>query len=227
MKKIAAGMLGLCLVVVVLSSGCTEKKIGSEATLEMGVAGIAALADSHVKNSVTMLEVLAATKEVQSGDWEAMLPLLTKADEVMLPGPKWFGVPDGSYYVVGMGKTDKNISDRAYFSVVMSGSNTHSELVVSRSTGKKVLVVAVPVIREGEVIGILGISVSLEDLSSIIREQLKLSGGMVFYAVTAENKVALHTDKEMIFGDEPEPLENSVELIAPFTGWRIALGTKN
>jgi hypothetical protein len=226
MKKIA-GMLGLFLALVVVASGCSTGEVSLDAKLEMGVAGIAALADSHIKISLTMLEVLAATKEVQSGDWETMLPILTKADEVMVPGVRWFSLPDGSYHVVGMGKTDKNIADRAYFSVVMSGENTYSELVVSRSTGEKVLVVAVPVIREGVVIGVLGISVFLEDLSGMISEQLNLSEDMVFYAVNAENQVALHTDKEMILGDTLGSLEHSVSLTAPFTGWRITLGNNN
>lgn len=225
-KKIT-GILGLCLVLLILASGCNDKEISPETNLEMGVAGVAALTDSHIENCVNTLEVLATTEEVKSGDWEIMLPLLTKADEVMVPGPKWFGLPDGSYYVAGMGKTDKNIADRAYFPVVMSGSNTYSELVVSRSTGEKVLVVAVPVIKEGEVVGALGISVFLEDLSDIISEQLKLSDDIVFYAVTAEKQVALHTDTEMILEDKPESPENSVSLTAPFTGWRITLGYNN
>ena len=226
MKKITI-ILGLCLVLLILASGCNDKAISSEINLEMGVAGVVALTDSHIENCVNTLEVLAITEEVKSGDWETMLPLLTKADEVMLHGPEWFCLPDGSYYVVGMGKTDKNIADRAYFPVVMSGSNTCSELVVSKSTGEKVLVVAVPVIKEGEVVGALGISVFLEDLSDIISEQLKLSDDIVFYAVTAENQVALHTDTEMILEDEPESLEYSVSLTAPFIGWRIILGYNN
>jgi methyl-accepting chemotaxis protein len=225
MKKIA-GMLGLFLAVVVLASGCTKGKVSPEANLEMGVAGLASLTDSHIKDSLTMLEVLAATQEVQSGDWEKMLPVLTKADEVMVPGPTWFGLPDGSYSVVGTGKTDKNIADRAYFSVVMSGKNTYSELVVSRSTGEKALVVAVPVIRAGKVIGILGSSVFLEDLSDMLSKEVKLADNMVFYAVTAENQVALHSEKEMILGEKLEPLKNSASVTAPFTGWRITLGYK-
>jgi hypothetical protein len=222
--KRIVGMLGVCLVLLVLACGCTVNEISPETELEMGVAGVAALTDTHVENCLNMLEVLAATEEVKSGDWETMLPLLTEADKVMVPGPKWFGLPDGSYYVVGMGKTDQNIADRAYFPVVMSGNNTYSELVVSKATGEKALIVAVPVTTEGEVIGILGTSVFLEDLSGIISEQMRLSDDMVFYAVTAENQVALHSDKEMILGNEPESPENSVSLTAPFTGWRITLG---
>ena len=225
MKKIA-GMLGLFLAVVIAASGCTKGEVSPEANLQMGVAGLASLTDSHIKDSLTMLEVLAATQEVQSGDWEKMLPVLTKADEVMVPGPTWFGLPDGSYSVVGTGKTDKNIADRAYFSVVMSGKNTYSELVVSRSTGEKALVVAVPVIRAGKVIGILGSSVFLEDLSDMLSKEVKLADNMVFYAVTAENQVALHSEKEMILGEKLEPLKNSASVTAPFTGWRITLGFK-
>ena len=225
MKKIA-GMLGLFLAVVIAASGCTKGEVSPEANLQMGVAGLASLTDSHIKDSLTMLEVLAATQEVQSGDWEKMLPVLTKADEVMVPGPTWFGLPDGSYSVVGTGKTDKNIADRAYFSVVMSGKNTYSELVVSRSTGEKALVVAVPVIREGKVIGALGTSVFLEDLSGILSEELKLADDMVFYAVTAENQIALDSGKGMILGDKKESLEYSASMTAPFTGWRITLGYK-
>ncbi|MFC2012938.1 cache domain-containing protein [Chloroflexota bacterium] len=222
MKKIT-GMLGLCLILPILTFGCSDKEISPGTNLEMGVASVVALTDSHIENCVNTLKVLATTEEVKSGDWEIMLLLLTIADEVMVPGPRWFGLPDGSYYVVGMGKTDKNIADRAYFPVVMSGSNTHSELVVSRSTGEKALVVAVPIIKEGEVIGILGTSVFLGNLSDIISEQLKLSDDIVFYAVTAESQVALHTDKEMILEDKPESPEDSVSLIAPFTGWNITL----
>jgi len=225
MKKIA-GMLGLFLAVVIAASGCTKGEVSPEANLQMGVAGLASLTDSHIKDSLTMLEVLAATEEVQSGEWEKMLPVLTKADEVMVPGPTWFGLPDGSYSVVGTGKTDKNIADRAYFSVVMSGKNTYSELVVSRSTGEKALVVAVPVIRAGKVIGILGSSVFLEDLSDMLSKEVKLADNMVFYAVTAENQVALHSEKEMILGEKLEPLKNSASVTAPFTGWRITLGYK-
>jgi len=39
--------------------------------------------------------------------------------------------------------------------------------------------------------------------------------------------VALHTDTEMILEDNPQPLESSVSLTAPLTGWLITLGYGN
>ena len=226
MKKTIC-IVGLCLVLLGVASSCSYKDNRSEFDLQIGAAGVAALTDSYIENCVNTLEIMAITDEVRSGDWETMLPILTKADDVMVPGPRWFSLPDGSYYVVGMGKTDNNISDRAYFPVVMSGSNTYSELVVSRSTGEKALVTAVPVFEGEKVIGVLGVSVFLEDLSDIISKQLGLPGDIVFYAVTAANQVALHTDTQMILGEKPEPMENSVTHLAPFTGWQITLGYNN
>ena len=86
------------------------------------------------------------------------------------------------------------------------------------------LVIAVPVIMEGEVTGAVGISVFLKDLSEIITKELELPGDMVFYAVDSKNRVALHNNTDMIFEEEPEPPEKSVSGTAPFTGWRITLG---
>ncbi|MFC1956740.1 hypothetical protein ACFLVY_00365 [Chloroflexota bacterium] len=89
------------------------------------------------------------------------------------------------------------------------------------------LVTAVPVFKGEKVIGVLGVSVFLEDLSNTISEQLSLPDDIVFYALTATNQVALHTDTQMILGEKPEPMENSVSHLAPFTGWQITLGYNN
>ena len=156
-----------------------------------------------------------------------MLPVLSRADEVMLPGPKFFAYPDGSYYVVGMGLTDKNILDRQYFPVVMSGQNSHTELVVSRSTGEKVMVIAVPVKKGGEVVGLLGISIFLEDLSNIIADKIGLPNDMLFYAVKGADQVALHSDTALIMGERPETPKDSASVTAPFTGWQVTIGNKD
>lgn len=222
MKKIIISVL--CLGLIFGACGCGAPDSDAEAKLETGLAGAIALTDSYIENCVKTMEILAVTDEVLSGDWEEMLPVMTKAEEVMIPGPKWYGLPDGSYYVVGMGKTDKNISDRAYYPVIMSGQATYSELVISKATGEKALVTAVPVIDKGEVTGFVGVSVFLEDLSEIIAEDLDLPDDMVFYAVGPGDRVALHSNTDLIFEVNPEPPGEYVSGTAPFTGWRIVLG---
>ena len=225
MKRIIS-ILSLFLVLLVVASSCGEQKINTETNLKTGVSGLVALADSHIENCVNLMEVLSVTQEVQSGNWEIMVSLLTKVDETQLPGVRWFALPDGSYYVAGMGKTDKNIADRDYFPKVMSGNKVVGKLLVSRSTGQKALIVVVPVIKEGEVIGALGTSIFLNDFSDILAEELKLSDDMVFYAVTPEKQIALHTNTDLILQENPEQPKNMVYDMSPVTGWQFVLGYK-
>lgn len=226
MKKLIS-MVSVSLVLLLLALGCGAKETAVETDMEMGVSGLVALADSRIDSCVGSMEVLAMTQEVQSGSWEAMVAVLTKANQLQPLGAKWFALPDGSYYMVGLGKVDKNIADRAYFAKLMSGNKTLGDLVVSRSTGEKVLVATVPVMREGEVIGGLGTSIFLKDLSSIIAKELNLSDEMVFCAVTTGNEVALHTNTELIFQENVELPHKAVYKTSPLTGWRFALGFKD
>lgn len=227
MVKKVIGIVGMCLVLLVVALGCGERETTPKMDIEMGVSALVALADSHIETCVNSMEVLAMTREVQSGNWEEMVSLLTKVDQAQVPGTRWFVLPDGSYSTVELGKTDKNISDRAYFPKLMAGNKVLGDLVVSRSTGKKSLIAVVPVMREGKVIGGLGTSIFLNDLSNILAEELKLSDDMVFYAINAENKVALHSNTELILQENPDLPKDVVFKMSPLTGWRFALGFKD
>lgn len=221
MKKIM-GIVGTCLVLLAIASGCggTTTKIDTE----MGVSALVALADSHIESSVNAMEVLAMTQEVQSGDWDTMLGLLAEVDQNQIPGTRWFVLPDGSYSTVQLGKTTQNISDRAYFPEVMAGNETLGDLVVSKSTGKTSLVATVPVVSEGNVIGGLGTSMFLDDLSNLLADELELPDDMVFYAVTTDNEVALCSNTAMILQSNPVLPTNAVSKTSPLTGWSFTLG---
>ena len=109
----------------------------------------------------------------------------------------------------------------------MAGNKVLGDLVVSKSTGKKSLIVAVPVRSDGEVIGGVGATIFLENLSELLAEELGLSPGMTFYAVTSEGEVALHLETGLIMGENPPLPTNVVTKTSPLTGWRVALGFKD
>jgi hypothetical protein len=194
---------------------------------KVGVSAVVALADTHISSYSNVLEALVMTQEVQSGDWEEMVGLLAKIQQAQVPSTLWFVLPDGSYYTVDLGKTDQNLSNRTYFPGLMAGNNVLGDLVVSKSTGKKSIIVASPVIREGEVIGGLGASIFLDNLSGAIGEDLALPDDMVFYATTADGEVVLHSDTQLIFEASPDLAKNVVYETSPLTGWRFALGYKD
>ena len=194
---------------------------------KIGVSAVVALADSHISSYSNVLEALTMTQEVQSGDWEGMVGLLAKIQQAQVPNTLWFVLPDGSYYTVELGKTNQNLSNRTYFPGLMAGNNVLGDLVVSKSTGKKSLIAASPVIREGEVIAGLGASIFLDDLSNTIGEELALPDDMVFYATTEAGEVVLHSDMQLIFETSPILAKNVVYETSPLTGWRFALGYKD
>jgi methyl-accepting chemotaxis protein len=124
-------------------------------------------------------------------------------------------------------------------------------LVVSKATGKASAIVAVPVrAQNGAVVGVLGASVDLVKLSGLLKEEMALREGMIFYAFDAEPLVALNGDPTLVFLDPfslgPEIREAFEEMLShdqgvvrytfrdqvrtvvyrrsPVTGWWYAFG---
>ena len=207
--------------------GYNENEQAGRMDTKAGVSAVVALADTHISSYANVLEALVMTQEVQSGDWEEMVGLLAKVQQAQVPSALWFVLPDGAYYTVDLGKTNQNLSNRTYFPGLMAGNNVLGDLVVSKSTGKKSFIVASPVIREGEVIGGLGASIFLDNLSNTISEELALPDDMVFYATTEAGEVVLHSDTPLIFETSPNLAKNVVYETSSLTGWRFALGYKD
>lgn len=226
MTKRLALVLGICLALLSTMMGCAEKADVNKMDAQVGVSALAALADSHIESYADSLSALSITQEVQSGHWESIRPLLQKVAHPQSAAAVWYVVADGSYYTVEQGKQSATLADRPYFARLMAGNTVAGDLVVSRSTGRKSAVVAVPVVKDGKVVGGLGASVFLDDLSTALRNELGLPDNMVFYAVTAANEVALHSDTAMIMSDNPELPANMNSQTSSLTGWRFALGTK-
>ena len=227
MCRKVVGILGVCLVLLVAAFGCGGNKHADKIDTKIGVSALVALADNHISSYANGLDALAMTQEVQSGDWGMMVGLLKNVEEAQVPGTMWFVLQDGSYFTVALGKTDANLSDRAYFPGLMAGNKVLGDVVFSKSTGNKSLIAASPVLRDGKVIGGLGASIFLDDLSKTLAKELALPDDMVFYATTEADDVVLHSDIPLIL-ETSLGLAKDVEFEAsPLTGWRFALGFKD
>ncbi len=199
MRKMWMG-LGVVLMVVALQVAC----FGQESAAEVGASTAVGLAETYVEGLIRTMVVLAATAPVKAGFWDGMFHLLQTFQEASLPMATWFLNTDGSYSTVDKGPASANLSDRAYFPVVMSGQIATGYFVVSRSTGKASMVTAVPVSSDGQVVGALGVSLFLESFSLAIAEDLSLPAGFVFYAATPDGEIALHSDPALIQADVSE-----------------------
>lgn len=220
-------ILVLCLVLVFTTLGCEDQKGSDDFHMEMEVSSLVALADIYIESYINSLEPLAITQEVKSGQWETIMGLLEKVNSNQAGALLWFVLPNGSYYTVELGMTDQNLSDRDYFPGLMAGNEVLGSLVYSKATGKTSIIAAVPVVKEEEVIGALGASIFLDDLSTILAAVLDLPYDMVFGATDNEGTVALHSDTELIFDQNPDIPHDAVFKTSPLTGWRFFLGFKD
>jgi hypothetical protein len=173
-----------------------------------------ALTEQHIRTVEHELAVLSMTEEVKSADWEKMRGILDTYQDSGFPGIVWFVLPDGNYYSLETGLVGKKLSERKYFPGLMSGKSVAGDLVFSRSTGKKSVIVAVPVKRNGVVVGGLGASVFLDDLSQRINDALSLPENLLFYALAPDGTATLNRNTRLNFMDPKAQGSKSLTLAA-------------
>lgn len=215
------------------------------------LSAVGGMADAYLLQTQHTLETLARTADVQSAQWERMERLVKASVPSTLPQVLWFMLPDGTYYTSAEGLADQKLSDRAYFQKLVAGTAVSGDLVISKSTGKKSVIFAVPVKDGDRVVGGVGSSIFVDDLSQLLNERLKLPAGSLFYALTTDGLTAFHIDPKLDFVDPRKlnspTLSEAVDTIlsrsageityefngsprrvyfntSALTGWRVAFG---
>lgn len=100
----------------------------------------------------------------------------------------------GTFY--GADGTKNSIAERPYFKQAMQGKISISDPVMSRSTGKLVVIVAVPIFNGGKVVGMIGGAVTITDIENQI---LAVKVGKTGYAflVREDGLLVIHPNKEL------------------------------
>ncbi len=233
----------------------TENRSPDSGTMDVpgaiALSSVIAYTDLRLESIDRVLEALATTEEVRSGEWERIMPLLADAEQKDPAARLWYSRPNGTYYTTVDGLAASNLMSRPYFPTVLAGNVSIGTVVVSHSTGKSTAIVAVPVMEQGAVTGVLGASVYLDEFSVAIRESLDLRDPIFFFALDRQGMYALNSREERISQNSTEQDTTSateaMERIlsedegtvaytsegeqrqvifgsSPLTGWRFALG---
>jgi len=192
-----------------LSQSAEELKVNGNVAL----SSLMTISDQHISKLLNSLRMIAENPEVQSGEWSKIRQPLAAAAEMNVEALTWFVLPDGSDWSTQKGKESGSLKDRTYFPKLMWGERVVGELVYSKSTGKSVAIVAVPVMRNEKVIGALGASVYLDKLSALIEKEMSLNDTMIFYSFDSKPIVALDWDPMVISAD---PMKLGKEVSAAF-----------
>lgn len=191
----------------------------AELDAERALSAFLQYTDLRIGSIQDSVEILASTSEAKSGDWDLMKDLLAGYQQSAEGFIVWFVRPDGAYYTVDRGLMDKTLSDRTYFAPVMRGEKITGELVVSRSTGQRSAVVAVPVVDHGTVVGAIGASIFLEMLAEQVDSMLNLGSNGSFFALAPNCMTVLHDKTEREFLD---PRESGSETLKVATEKMVA-----
>lgn len=183
-------LLVLSLVSVQVFRGSLDACIRSERLLlENTISSVRRLMENTLRVSVVELYAHAGSDVVRSMNMSRISYYLKALHEKRLGQTELYFVAsrDGSM-VSSQGRT-ANLSDRSYFREVMrSNAVVFSEPLVSKTTGRNIIVCAVPVIRDGKTIGLIGASIGISLISSETTGNWK-NDSLSFLIVSKEGRV--------------------------------------
>lgn len=148
------------------------------------------------------MALLANTQVVAGGKQEDALPYL-KAELQRSKAYETLFVADekGNYFITS--GTPGNISDRDYFKQVMArGQVVVSNPLVSKATGKTIVVVAAPINRNGVVGGVMGGTVLLDGLTERI-SSIKVGKTGYAYLTQGDGTFIAHPNKDLVMKYNP------------------------
>ncbi|MDD3225129.1 MAG: methyl-accepting chemotaxis protein [Clostridium sp.] len=143
--------------------------------------------------------MLAASSEVKSMNFDTIDPYvenMVKNNSILsytaVMGTDGFQV----YNSEGKNKLG-NRANRDYFKAAMKGQSGFSNVLISDSTKKPIVVAYAPIKQNGKIIGVLSINVSLDSFSDIVVKTLNGLEGQA-YIVDRQGKVIAHKNKAIV-----------------------------
>ncbi len=99
------------------------------------------------------------------------------------------------------GKALKDYSDRAYFKSVKNGNAFSWQTLIGKTSKKPALVLAVPIMNEGEMVGVIAAAMTTEVISQSVAKWEKGNTGFAFL-VDEKNKVIAHQIKTYVLEEK-------------------------
>ena len=193
-------LLLLCGLVLPAGAPAQEADAGFELDARVTLDAVRATVEARLEGVRATLDALAATDAARSADWSRIRePLEVVATGTAELAAVWFARPDGSYFSVEKGLTGATLRDRDYFPALLAGRDVVGALVISKSTGARSVIVAVPVLTGGEVVGAIGASIDVVKLAATLDQAIRFPSNVIFYALDERGQTALHRASDLIF----------------------------
>ena len=166
---------------------------------------------------MSILETMATGPNIQSMDWEQQLSVLSVQRDAR--GFLDLAVVDLNGIARYTDGTEADLSQRDYIQRALSGESNVSDVLISVISGDPVVMIATPIINNGQVVGAL-IGRNSGDLLSEMVEDSRIGNSGYAYIINLDGTVVAHRDSELVrnrFNPILEKNENSqLESLASF-----------
>ncbi len=190
-------MLISCAAMGVISVHRSTVSLTQEAeeTLQLLAYEGTKLTQSRIQTQQRTVEMIAGREEIQSMNWELQQPILQRelerSDYLALAV-----IPPGgtAYYSDG---TTAELGDRQYVIDAFNGKANVSDIIISRVTNSAVLMHAVPIERDGRIVGVL-IGRSGGNALSEITDDTGYGESGYAYMINGKGTVVAYPDREKV-----------------------------
>ncbi|MBF0507134.1 MAG: Cache 3/Cache 2 fusion domain-containing protein, partial [Nitrospirae bacterium] len=227
-KSIQVKLVGLIVIALVAALSLSSFLIylnARKALTNYAEQSVATLAISSSKEiglwldgKKSYISSLAATLLIQSGNKTMILPYLASEVERLKQFETLFVSNDKGDFISYTQKASKiatsntgNLSDRVYFKRVMQGDSVISDPVLSKTTNMPVTVIAVPIKKEGRIIGLMGGTIPLDELAQRVATVKVARTGYAF-VIQGDGRTIIHQDSNVAMkanylreGDDTDP----------------------
>ncbi|MDK2950422.1 MAG: hypothetical protein PWQ77_87 [Kosmotogales bacterium] len=161
-----------------------------------------ALVEGKMNSNLEIQRILSRTAELKSGKWMLAKELISTFQYHEDYSLIWYSLPDGNYYRSDVGLTDQNLFDRKYFPSLLNKNEVFGDIVTGKTSGKKSIIIAVPVINNSEVVSIIGCSIYCEEFTKALIEKVKLPDKAFFLIMDNDGNFILNSSEDLLI-DNP------------------------
>ncbi|MDU2064836.1 MAG: methyl-accepting chemotaxis protein [Sporomusaceae bacterium] len=124
--------------------------------------------DFWMQLRIAEMEGIASSPILKSGDKNAIISYLAEENKRMpVYSAFWVSDTQGNWY--SPAGTSGSISQRAYFKeLIATGKTVISDPLIGKADGKMAVVVAIPIKSNGQVVGIMGGNVKMDELLQVV-----------------------------------------------------------
>lgn len=197
-------ILGTLVLIICVGLGAisfSNSKKALEGNLGKTLPKIAGQTASTVQEQIAgrldSLEAIAERKEIKDASisWEDKRSMLL--DEIKRTGAVRISIVDKSGYCKNPDGTSSDVSDREYFKKALSGKSNVSDPIISKTNGQLIVVYAVPIKSNNEIVGVLLQTMDGNNLSELINEVKVGKTGSAFMVAKDETTIA-NLDKSLV-----------------------------